>query len=69
MKTALIQEIQAIYRDHNYKPRGKALNDYSEEQLRGHLTKLEAGAYEWMKGKAPSPQPSPARGEGERTAP
>ncbi len=49
-KAALIQEIEAIYRDHNYRPRGKPLADYSEEQLRAHLAKLQAGAYEWMKG-------------------
>jgi hypothetical protein len=63
---AIIAEIEAIYRDHNYQPRGKALGDYSEAQLAGHLEKLQAGACEWMKGKAKSPlTPLCKGGEGE----
>jgi hypothetical protein len=56
VKAALIREIEAIYREHNYRPRGKRLEEYSEAQLAAHLEKLQAGAYEWMKGKTPSPK-------------
>jgi hypothetical protein len=56
-KTQLIQEIEAIYRDHKYRPKGRPLAAYSEEQLRAHLAKLQAGAYGWMQGKAPSSRP------------
>jgi hypothetical protein len=51
-KTQLIREIEAIYRDHNYRPKGRPLAAYSEEQLRAHLAKLQAGAHGWMQGKA-----------------
>ena len=49
-KAALIEQIEAIYRDHNYRPQGKPLGGYTTEQLAAHLKQLEAGAYEWMQG-------------------
>ena len=65
MKAQLIAEIEAIYRDHNYRPRGKPLSDYHEVTLALHLERLQAGAYEWMKGKGKIPPSPPVEKGGE----
>ena len=47
-KAEIIGEIEAIYRDLGHEPRGRLLEEFSEEQLLTHLANLVGGEHLWM---------------------